>query len=105
MALGMLGRIGLRFIATGFIIKFVLGSAAIFIVPRVVKYVMFKYGSELIDYALQVIGDFTGGTFSAQIIEITGFAAYLFDKLRVVDCFSVLMSAYVAMFFLSFVRR
>jgi hypothetical protein len=94
----------LRVIATGFIIKAVIGTFAVILLPKVLKYVWLHWGSQLVDYALSQLSALPGGS-SSLVVNLSGLVGYVAGQLRIVDCFTVMISAWVTVFALSFVRR
>jgi len=100
-----LGTIALRFLGIGWLVKFVVGSFAVWLLPLAVKYIFMAWGSELIDYAMEKLAGFSGVQYSGLVIEFTGFVGYVAGQLRIVDCFSVMVSCAITMFFLGFVRK
>jgi hypothetical protein len=102
--LEFLGAWLLRVIATGFIIKAAIGTFAVLLLPKVLKYVWLHWGSQLVDYALTQVGSLAGSS-ESLVINLTGMVGYVAGQLRIVDCFAVMISAWVTMFALSFVRK
>ncbi len=95
----------LKLIPTGLIIKFVIGSFAILLLPKALKYFYLKWGDEVLSYAMTKISSMTGIEYSGLVVEFTGLVGYVAVKLRVVDCFAMIVTASITMFFLSFLRK
>jgi len=100
-AFGALAKI----IPTAIILKIIIGSFALIIVPKVLKYVFLKWGDEVMSCAIETIEGLTGIQYSGLIVEFTGFVGYVAGLLRVVDSFSMIVTASITCFLLSFLRK
>lgn len=90
----------LKWIAT----KAILTTLAVVILPIILNNFLW----DIVDLMLTIVTDQIGGySFGNQIIDVTGLAAWFFQKFKIVESFSVIMGAVgirVALNLIPFVR-
>lgn len=103
--ISLIGSLISSVIGISVILKVLLGTFAVVLIPKVIKYVMMNWGSSIVDAAMNMVGDFAGVEYNGLIVEITGFVGYVSSRLRLDDCFTVIVSSTITVFVLSFFRK
>jgi hypothetical protein len=88
----------------GAILKMVIGTFGVFLLPKIIKYIFLQWGDGLLSSALNYISG-TGLNYNGLVVELSGFAGYMAVKMRFVDMLTVIISTYMTVFFLGFFRK
>jgi hypothetical protein len=91
-------------IPIGAIIKMAIGSFGVLVLPKILKYFYLQWGDDLLSSALTYIAG-TDLNYNGLVVELSGFAGYMAQKMRFVDMLTVIISTYITLFFLGFFRK
>lgn len=86
--------------------KTLLTGAILVLLPRVISWFISSSGANLINYFIsQVSPDFSSFFQNSYFTEVTGLGAWLGLRLKLDDCISVLLAAYISAFSIRIVKR